>query len=67
MGNPVGGAILPPQVAEEARGVSQFINDAVMAEVERLESKYNEGATQNDALKLPLQFLVPSARGDAVH
>ena len=37
------GAILHTMTTEGARTLSQFINDAVMAEVERLEAKYNGG------------------------
>lgn len=37
-------AILHTMLTEEAnRNLSQFINDTVMAEVERLEAKYNGG------------------------
>ena len=39
----VRGAILHTQVSEGTRSLSQFVNDAVMAEVERLEAKYNAG------------------------
>ncbi|GGG71361.1 hypothetical protein GCM10011374_40050 [Kocuria dechangensis] len=39
----VRGAILHTQVAEGTRSLSDFINNAVMAEVKRLETKYNEG------------------------
>ena len=39
----VRGAILHTQVTEGARTLSQFVNDAVLAEVERLEAKYNNG------------------------
>lgn len=40
----VRGAILHTMVSEGTRTLSQFINQAVMAEVERLEAKYNAGA-----------------------
>ncbi len=39
----VRGAILHTQVAEGTRSLSDFINNAVMAEVQRLEAKYNGG------------------------
>lgn len=39
----VRGAILHTMAAEGPRSLSQFINRAVMAEVERLERKYNGG------------------------
>lgn len=39
----VRGAILHTQVAEGTRSLSDFINNAVMAEVHRLEAKYNGG------------------------
>ena len=39
----VRGAILHTMTTEGPRTLSQFINDAVMAEVERLEAKYNGG------------------------
>lgn len=39
----VRGAILHTMATEGARSLSQFINQAVMAEVERLERKYNGG------------------------
>lgn len=39
----VRGAILHTQVAEGTRSLSDFINNAVMAEVKRLEAKYNGG------------------------
>lgn len=39
----VRGAILHTQVSEGTRTLSQFVNDAVLAEVERLEAKYNNG------------------------
>jgi hypothetical protein len=39
----VRGAILHTQVAEGTRSLSDFINNAVMAEVQRLEAKYNDG------------------------
>ncbi|WP_102510728.1 ParB family protein [Sanguibacter massiliensis] len=39
----VRGAILHTGALEGPRSLSQFINDAVMAEVERLEAKYNGG------------------------
>ncbi len=37
------GAILHTMATEGSRSLSQFINQAVMAEVERLERKYNGG------------------------
>ena len=37
------GAILHTRATEGSRSLSQFINQAVMAEVERLERKYNGG------------------------
>lgn len=37
------GAILHTITTEGARKLTQFINAAVMAEVERLEAKYNGG------------------------
>ena len=40
----VRGAILHTMAAEGPRSLSQFINKAVMTEVERLERKYNDGA-----------------------
>ena len=39
----VRGAILHTMTTEGARNLSQFINQVVMAEVERLEAKYNGG------------------------
>ncbi|MDQ4504416.1 hypothetical protein [Sinomonas sp. ASV322] len=36
-------ALLHTLVTEGSRSLSKFINDAVMAEVERLERKYNHG------------------------
>ena len=39
----VRGAILHTMTTEGARNLSQFIHQAVMAEVERLETKYNGG------------------------
>lgn len=39
----VRGAILHTMTTEGARNLSQFIHQAVMAEVERLEAKYNGG------------------------
>lgn len=39
----VRGAILHTMASEGSRSLSQFIHKAVMAEVERLESKYNDG------------------------
>ena len=39
----VRGAILHTMTTEGSRSLSQFINKAVMAEVERLERKYNGG------------------------
>lgn len=39
----VRGAILNTMASEGARSLSQFIHQAVMAEVERLEVKYNGG------------------------
>ncbi len=39
----VRGAILHTMTTEGARTLSQFIHQAVMAEVERLEAKYNGG------------------------
>jgi len=39
----VRGAILHTQVSEGARGLSQFVNDAVMEKVAQLEAKYNNG------------------------
>ena len=39
----VRGAILHTMVSEGPRSLSQFIHQAVMAEVERLEKKYNNG------------------------
>lgn len=39
----VRGAILHTQLTEGSRSLSAFINHAVMAEVERLEAKYNGG------------------------
>lgn len=39
----VRGAILHTQVTEGARGLSQFVNDAVMEKVAQLEAKYNDG------------------------
>ncbi|PLC10653.1 hypothetical protein AUQ48_17280 [Kocuria flava] len=39
----VRGAILHTQVTEGPRSLSDFINSAVMAEVQRLEAKYNGG------------------------
>ena len=39
----VRGAILHTMATEGTRSLSQFINQAVMAEVERLERKYNGG------------------------
>ncbi|WP_144836711.1 ParB family protein [Kocuria rosea] len=39
----VRGAILHTQVAEGTRSLSDFINNAVMVEVQRLEAKYNGG------------------------
>lgn len=39
----VRGAILHTMVSEGSRSLSQFIDRAVMAEVERLEAKYNGG------------------------
>jgi len=39
----VRGALLHTQVTEGSRSLSAFINRAVMAEVERLEAKYNNG------------------------
>ncbi|QAY64992.1 hypothetical protein ET495_17375 (plasmid) [Xylanimonas allomyrinae] len=39
----VRGAILHTMTTEGPRNLSQFINQAVMAEVERLEAKYNGG------------------------
>lgn len=39
----VRGAILHTMASEGPRSLSQFINGAVMAEVERLERKYNGG------------------------
>ncbi|MBB6335789.1 hypothetical protein HD592_002418 [Schaalia hyovaginalis] len=38
------GAILYTMTSEGNRNLSQFVNDAVMAEVRRLEVKYNGGA-----------------------
>lgn len=37
------GALLHTQISEGSRSLSAFINQAVMAEVERLEAKYNGG------------------------
>lgn len=37
------GALLHTQITEGSRSLSAFINHAVMAEVERLEAKYNAG------------------------
>lgn len=39
----VRGAILHTMISEGSRTLSQFIHQAVMAEVERLEAKYNAG------------------------
>lgn len=39
----VRGAILHTMLSEGSRTLSQFIHQAVMAEVERLETKYNDG------------------------
>lgn len=39
----VRGAILHTQITEGSRSLSAFIDHAVMAEVERLEAKYNNG------------------------
>lgn len=39
----VRGAILYTMTTEGNRNLSQFVNDAVMAEVRRLEAKYNQG------------------------
>lgn len=39
----VRGALLHTQITEGSRSLSAFINHAVMAEVERLEAKYNDG------------------------
>lgn len=39
----VRGAILYTMTTEGNRNLSQFVNDAVMGEVERLEAKYNNG------------------------
>ncbi|MFC7403422.1 hypothetical protein [Citricoccus sp. GCM10030269] len=39
----VRGAILYTMTTEGNRNLSQFVNRAVMAEVERLEAKYNDG------------------------
>jgi hypothetical protein len=39
----VRGALLHTQVAEGTRSLSDFVNTAVMAEVHRLEAKYNDG------------------------
>ncbi len=39
----VRGALLHTMATEGPRTLSQFINDAVMKEVKRLEKKYNEG------------------------
>lgn len=39
----VRGAILYTMTTEGNRNLSQFVNRAVMAEVERLEAKYNNG------------------------
>ncbi|PAK92579.1 hypothetical protein B8X04_17085 [Brevibacterium casei] len=37
------GAVLATRLEEGHRSMSEFINNAVMAEVERLEAKYNGG------------------------
>lgn len=39
----VRGALLHTMATEGSRSLSQFIHEAVMAEVERLEAKYNNG------------------------
>lgn len=39
----VRGAVLHTQVSEGTRSLSHFIHQAVMAEVQRLEAKYNDG------------------------
>ena len=39
----VRGALLHTMASEGSRSLSQFIHEAVMAEVERLEAKYNNG------------------------
>ena len=41
--NRMRGAILHTMAAEGPRSLSEFIHQAVMAEVERLETKYNNG------------------------
>lgn len=37
------GAVLATRVQEGHRSMSEFINNAVMAEVDRLEKRYNDG------------------------
>lgn len=39
----VRGAILYTMTTEGSRNLSQFVNDAVMAKVEELEARYNDG------------------------